>query len=237
MAYSLDQLDAFIRTHLAGREIYVTFYGGEPTLNKAYMAEVVDRYPTFRFQLQTNGTLLRKLPPRVLARLSNVLVSIDGGEGVTDGYRGRGIYRQVMRNVEAVRGKVGGTLTARVTLSSAETTLEEIDALLEVFDYVYFQFVAGDVYGPRAMARKRELVSGLVDRFFRRRGALPHDPAHGHRAKQGAAYARGGNSAPARHSAACPPISSTCCPTGASSPARTCSTCLRCNRATSSATG
>jgi radical SAM protein with 4Fe4S-binding SPASM domain len=166
VGYSLDQLDGFIRTHLAGREIYVTFYGGEPTLNKAYMAEVMDRYPTFRFQLQTNGTLLRKLPPRVLARLSNILVSIDGGEGITDGYRGRGIYRQVMRNVEAVRGTVGGTLTARVTLSSEETTVEEIDALLEVFDYVYFQFVAGDAYGPQAMVRKRELVSGLVDRFF-----------------------------------------------------------------------
>lgn len=31
--YSLDTLDAFVATHLADKEIYVTFYGGEPTLN------------------------------------------------------------------------------------------------------------------------------------------------------------------------------------------------------------
>jgi len=167
VSYTLDQLDAFIRTHLAGREIYVTFYGGEPTLNKPYMAEVMDRYPGFRFQLQTNGTLLRKLPERVLRRLSNVLVSVDGGEATTDGFRGRGIYRQVMRNVEAVRGRLGGTVTARVTLSSGETTLAELDALLEVFDYVYFQFVAGDAYGPEAMAAKRRLAGELAHRFFR----------------------------------------------------------------------
>jgi sulfatase maturation enzyme AslB (radical SAM superfamily) len=44
----------------------------------------MERYPQFRFQLQTNGTLLDNLPDSVLSRLSNVLVSIDGGEKVTD---------------------------------------------------------------------------------------------------------------------------------------------------------
>ena len=29
VSYSLDALDAFITKHLAGHEIYVTFYGGE----------------------------------------------------------------------------------------------------------------------------------------------------------------------------------------------------------------
>ena len=94
VTYSLDALDAFIATHLNGHEIYVTFYGGEPTLNPDLMIEVMQRHPGFRFQLQTNGTLLDGLPDRVLARLSNVLVSIDGGEQVTDGHRGRGIYRR-----------------------------------------------------------------------------------------------------------------------------------------------
>jgi len=32
VSYTTDALDAFIAKHLAGREIYVTFYGGEPTL-------------------------------------------------------------------------------------------------------------------------------------------------------------------------------------------------------------
>ena len=33
--YDIDQLAAFAGRHLAGKEVYVTFYGGEPTLNKA----------------------------------------------------------------------------------------------------------------------------------------------------------------------------------------------------------
>ncbi|MDO8595683.1 MAG: radical SAM protein, partial [Sulfuricaulis sp.] len=144
VSYSLDALDAFIRKHLSGHEIYVTFYGGEPTLNLGFITAVMERYPAFRFQLQTNGTLLEKLPPWILASLSNILVSIDGGERVTDGYRGRGIYRRVMKNIDAVRDRICGTLTARVTWSSEDTTFEELDELTECFDYVYFQFVAQD---------------------------------------------------------------------------------------------
>ena len=114
VSYSLEALDAFIRKHLAGYEIYVTFYGGEPTLNLGFITAVMERYPGFRFQLQTNGTLL--------AKLSNILVSIDGGERVTDGHRGCGIYRRVLKNIGAVRDRIGGTLTARVTWNDEDTT-------------------------------------------------------------------------------------------------------------------
>src|SRR5487761_2322169 len=131
VSYSLDALDAFIATHLSGHEIYVTFYGGEPTLNLNLMMAVMQRHPGFRFQLQTNGTLLDRLPDWVLARLSNILVSIDGGEQVTDGYRGRGIYRRVLKNIDAVRARVGGTLTARVTWSDADTSFEELARLTQ----------------------------------------------------------------------------------------------------------
>jgi len=167
VTYSLDALDAFIATHLSNHEIYITFYGGEPTLNLDLMSAVMERHPAFRFQLQTNGTLLDRLPDRILARLSNILVSIDGGEEITDGYRGRGIYRKVLKNVGAIRERVGGTLTARVTWSSADTSFEELDQLTRDFDYVYFQFVAQvGAYSPQALAKKREVIAQLVRRFF-----------------------------------------------------------------------
>ena len=167
VAYSLDALDAFIATHLSGYEIYVTFYGGEPTLNLEFMTAVMERHPRLRFQLQTNGTLLDRLPDAVLARLSNILVSIDGGEQITDGYRGLGTFRKVLENVGAIRDRIGGTLTARVTWSSADTSFEELDRLTEDFDYVYFQFVAQDgAYAPESVAKKRAVIAKLVDRFF-----------------------------------------------------------------------
>ena len=180
VTYSLDALDAFIATHLNGHEIYVTFYGGEPTLNPDLMIEVMQRHPGFRFQLQTNGTLLDGLPDWVLARLSNVLVSIDGGEQVTDGHRGRGIYRRVLKNVGAVRERVGGTLTARVTWSDEDTSFEELDQLRRYFDYVYFQFVARDgAYAADAMAKKRAVMAQLVQRFFAGETLYPFIPIMG----------------------------------------------------------
>lgn len=175
VAYGIDQLAAFADTHLAGKEVYVTFYGGEPTLNRPMMAEVMQRFPHWRFQLQTNGTLIDDLPPAILQRLSNVLVSIDGGQAITDGYRGRGIYRQVLKNLAQVRGAIGGSVTARVTWGNPATTFEELDALVaddSPFDYLYWQFVADEQYGGDAVARREDVLRRLVERFFARTDAL-----------------------------------------------------------------
>ncbi|NKE65478.1 radical SAM protein [Ramlibacter sp. RBP-2] len=175
VAYGIDQLAAFTDTHLAGKEVYVTFYGGEPTLNRPMMAEVMQRFPHWRFQLQTNGTLIDDLPPAILQRLSNVLVSIDGGQAITDGYRGRGIYRQVLKNLAQVRGAIGGSVTARVTWGNPATTFEELDALVaddSPFDYLYWQFVADEQYGGDAVARREDVLRRLVERFFARTDAL-----------------------------------------------------------------
>lgn len=167
VSYTTEVLDAFIRKHLAEHEVYVTFYGGEPTLNLDFIKDVMERYPTFRFQLQTNGTLLDNLPDRVLNNLSNILISIDGGEAITDGFRGRGVYRQVVSNTRQVRDRMKGTFTARVTWSSEDTSFEELDELAETFDYVYFQFVAGEgTYTPAAMERKKAVITQMVDKFF-----------------------------------------------------------------------
>ena len=170
--YDLDQLERFVATQLAGKEIYVTFYGGEPTLNIDFIAAAMRRFPLFRFQLQTNGTLLDKLPGELLGRLSNILVSIDGGERITDGYRGRGIYRQVMKNLRQVRDRVAGSITARVTWSDADTGFAELDLLTSSFDYVYFQFVADEQYGGDAVAKRQAVLAQLVDRFFAGSDAL-----------------------------------------------------------------
>jgi radical SAM protein with 4Fe4S-binding SPASM domain len=167
VSYTVDVLDAFIKKHLSKHEVYVTFYGGEPTLNLDFIEEIMGRYPTFRFQLQTNGTLLDNLPDHVLSNLSNILISIDGGEAITDGFRGQGVYRQVVKNSQKVRDKMKGSFTARVTWSSEETSFEELDELASTFDYLYFQFVAGEgTYTPEAMEKKKAVITQLVDKFF-----------------------------------------------------------------------
>ena len=180
VSYSLDMLDAFIKKHLCEHEVYVTFYGGEPTLNLDFIKETIGRYPSFRFQLQTNGTLLDKLPDSVLFNLSNILLSIDGGETITDGFRGRGVYRQVIKNTQAVRDRTVGTITARVTWSSEDTSFEELDELAKAFDYVYFQFVAGEgTYTPAAMEKKKAVITKLVGKFFSSDDLYPVIPIMG----------------------------------------------------------
>lgn len=180
VTYTPDALDAFIKKHLSQHEVYVTFYGGEPTLNLDFIREVMARYPTFRYQLQTNGTLLDNLPDSVLANLSNILLSIDGGESITDGFRGRGVYRQVVKNTRAIRNRMTGSFTARVTWSSEETSFEELDELADTFDYVYFQFVAGEgTYTPAAMEKKKAVITQLVDKFFSSENLYPIIPIMG----------------------------------------------------------
>ena len=166
VGYALDQLAQFIATHLAHKEIYVTFYGGEPTLNASFMAAVMQRFPLFRYQLQTNGTLLDNLPDAILGQLSNILISIDGGERITDSYRGRGIYRQVLKNMRQVRDRVSGSMTARVTWNDSDTSFMELDELTKSFDYVYFQFVADEKYDGDAVAKRQAVLAQLIARFF-----------------------------------------------------------------------
>ena len=180
VSYSIEHLDAFIGRHLGGYEVYVTFYGGEPTLNLGFITQVMERYPAFRYQLQTNGTLLDRLPGSLLGRLSNILVSIDGGEQITDAHRGRGIYRRVMKNVADIRGRLGGVATARVTWSSADTTFEELDGLTGHFDYLYFQFAQkDDVYHTEALAKKQRVLAKLVEKFFVNERLYPIIPIMG----------------------------------------------------------
>ena len=172
LKYDIEQLATFIERHLGGKEIYVTFYGGEPTLNREMMEKVMRRFPSFRYQLQTNGTLLDSLPDWMLHRLSNVLVSIDGGEQITDGYRGRGVWHQVHKNVNHVRDRLGGSVTARVTWGHSDTSFEELDDLAESFDYLYWQFVADEQYFDDSLNKRKAVLIGLINKFFLRTDKL-----------------------------------------------------------------
>ena len=178
--YSVDQLAAFLERHLSDKEVYFTLYGGEPTLNLAFGRQLMERFPNSRFNMQTNGTLLQRVPDGMLRRLSNILVSVDGGEAVTDRFRGKGVYAKIFRNVNAVREKTFATLTARMTWWSAETTFEEIDELTALFDYVYFQFAQdAGANSPEAVAAKKTVLDRLVAKFFASDSLYPIVPIMG----------------------------------------------------------
>ncbi len=179
-AYTAGQLETFVKTHLDGKEVYFTLYGGEPTLNIKFIEDLMDRFPNCRFNMQTNGTLLHRVPEKILARLSNLMISVDGSEKVTDSYRGKGVYRKVLANAAAIRPKTFSTLTARVTWWSGDTRFEELDELTQFFDFVYFQFAQQEgAHPPESVAKKKAVLALLVEKFFAADGLYPVVPVMG----------------------------------------------------------
>jgi hypothetical protein len=83
--------------HLSEHEVYVTFYGGEPTLNLDFIKEIMARYPTFRFssdQRHAAGWPAGQCPDQPLQHPA----FHRRRRAITDGFPGRGVYRQVVKN-------------------------------------------------------------------------------------------------------------------------------------------
>lgn len=178
--YSVDALKTFLNTHAPKKEVVITFYGGEPTLNPTFIEDVIEALPLARFQLQTNGTLMHNVSQEALGKLSNVLISVDGGELATDTYRGDGVYSQVREAVEAMRPYVGGSITARMTWSDSNIVVDDFMELASTFDYIYWQFVqAQGFYSPEQVKQKKAVIEELAALFFNSEKFFPLIPVMG----------------------------------------------------------
>jgi radical SAM protein with 4Fe4S-binding SPASM domain len=167
--YSIQQLKEFVATCLGDRELLFTFYGGEPLLNRDFIFEVIEAFPFAKFQLQTNGTLLAKTDNDIICRMSNILVSLDGSEKHTDEARGAGVYSKVLAHVKELsdRDRFTASTIGRVTWSSPDTSMEELDEMLKTFDYVYFQFAHKiGAYGLGSLQKRKFELRRLVEKFF-----------------------------------------------------------------------
>lgn len=131
----------------------VFFYGGEPLLNPQYIVDVMRQLPDARFGIQTNGTLVKRLPPEVWRKFSTVLLSIDGVKEVTDFYRGEGVYDAVVEALRWLKKDVSCTckIVARMTLTKLSDVYRDVAHLLSLgFDAVHWQLnvIWTDDWGP-----------------------------------------------------------------------------------------
>jgi uncharacterized protein len=178
--YSLDELNAFVEKHFKDKEIIVTFYGGEPLLNIPFIKEVMERFPLWRYQLQTNGTLLKNIKAPVLAQFDSILISIDGKKGTTDSFRGDGVYNRILDNLPYVKDSTDAYLTGRCTWGSPQTTAEDILHLLELFDYTYFQFPHTEwIYTDQYVDNAKSTLESLTKQFFQSKRLLRVVPLMG----------------------------------------------------------
>ena len=135
--YSLTDLKKFVEKD---NDAIIAFYGGEPLLRINLMKNIMEEIKARRFVLQTNGFFLNKIPKEYLNRLDSILVSIDGIRGVTDYYRGNGVYEIVMDNVKKIREIYRGDLIARMTVSERSDIYRDVMHLLSLpFDHVHWQ--------------------------------------------------------------------------------------------------
>ena len=124
----------------------VIFYGGEPLLRIDLLEKIMRTVPAKKFILQTNGMLLHRLDSEYVNKLDTILVSIDGDRELTDYYRGKGVYEQVIKNLRQLpdRGFVGEAI-ARMTVGR-ETRIDHAARSLifneDLFDSIHWQLDA-----------------------------------------------------------------------------------------------
>jgi putative peptide-modifying radical SAM enzyme len=108
----------------------LTFYGGEPLLRADLIERIVQESPVKRFMLQTNGLLLNQLSSEVVNRFTTILVSLDGGQELTDANRGAGVYDRVMENIRYIRKNgYSGELIARMTVTEDTDIVDAVGHL------------------------------------------------------------------------------------------------------------
>jgi len=126
----------------------LTFYGGEPLLCTNEIKRIMDAAKPKHFMIQTNGSLLNRLPPEYVNRFHTILVSIDGDEALTDHYRGKGTFRKVINNLKLIaKNGFQGELIARMTVMEQTDIHKQVTWLLDnsefPFSSVHWQLNAG----------------------------------------------------------------------------------------------
>jgi len=143
--YDIKRLKKFMEKD---PEPVLIFYGGEPMLCNDKIIQIMDNVQSAQFNIQTNGLHLNKLKKEYLNRLNTIFVSIDGPEKLTNYYRGKGTYKKVIENINAVR-KNGfeGEIIARMTLMEETDIYENVKWLLNnpdhSFSSIHWQLDAG----------------------------------------------------------------------------------------------
>jgi len=109
---------------------FVTILGGEP-LAYPYLFTMLQRHPSMFFQVYTNGTLMTKENAEHFAELGNVavVVSIEGDEKETDSWRGKGVYRKIMKAFEHLND-------ARVIVGTSATVTRQNVQVVSSFRFI-----------------------------------------------------------------------------------------------------
>ncbi len=133
--FSIDDLERYSKFD---KNFVLTFYGGEPLLERDKIIEIMDRDVAKDYMMQTNGFFLDKLPAKYVNRISTILVSIDGTKEHTDERRGKGVYDKVISNVKfIIENEFSGEVIARMTV---DETCDIYESVMHLYSNSDFSF-------------------------------------------------------------------------------------------------
>ncbi len=151
----------------------VTVLGGEP-LVYPYLFRMIEEHPNITFQVYTNGTLITR---EVAARLRKlnviVVISNEGYEADTDQWRGKGVYKKILKAFEHLTNErvlVGSSAT--VTSKNAEVVASDefVDRMIGLGSILQMYFLYMPVNGQSDFSllvtpQQRDLLRRKVSEF------------------------------------------------------------------------
>jgi len=178
---------------------FILLAGGEPMLRRDII-EAAGKRPNVLFPIFTNGTYMDEKYYDLFDRCRNLvpIMSIEGGEAVTDARRGVGIYEQTIRNMEELqkRGLIFGASVTVTTENIREVASPEFlktlaDRGCKAVIFVEFVPVTDDSKELAPGDAEREFLSGEIDRLRRENPEMVYVSFPGDEKESGGCVAAG----------------------------------------------
>jgi len=128
----------------------ITVLGGEP-LVYPHLFRMIEEHPNLTFQVYTNGTLVTREIAKRFRKLSTIVViSNEGYEADTDAWRGKGVYKKILRAFEYLTDErviVGSSATVTSRNVGVVSSDEFIDRMIRLGSLIQMYFLYMPVNG------------------------------------------------------------------------------------------
>ena len=129
------------------RNVYISFYGGEPLLNMPFIQAIVDYIEniqcpcrSFTFSMTTNALLLDRYMDYLVCHDFNLLISLDGNEHNTSYrvYRSeKPAYPEIIKNIDLLHEKYPDFFARKVNFNAVLHNRNSVSEIYEFFKDKY----------------------------------------------------------------------------------------------------
>lgn len=130
------------------KNVYISFYGGEPTLNMPFIKRIVDyvenkincKTRKFSFSMTTNAILLDKYMDYLVAHNFNLLISLDGNKHNTSyrlDHKGNHVFEKIVMNVDLLKKVYPDYFDKRVNFNAVLHNRNSVESIYHFFKENY----------------------------------------------------------------------------------------------------